>query len=227
MNTRTSVLRSGLCLTILAGSLAISAAPRSATAAPWDLISFKHIDADPTKSYAVSESDGPWMIMVTTFHGDKAEAQAQQLVLELRKQFKMRSYTHGRTYDYNEKGMPGRGVDRYGVPKKMEYMHAEKFDEVAVLVGDFHSVDDPEAQKDLAIIKHADPACLKPEAPPTANSPLADLRRWGQQTFGTDKKKTGPLANAFITTNPLLPREYFVGRGVRQIHPRNEQGRRA
>jgi hypothetical protein len=214
MNTRISVLRSGLCLTMLASGLAIATAPSSAIAAPWDLVSFKHIEADPTKSYAVTESDGPWMIMVTTFHGDKAEAQARQLVLDLRKEYKLRAYTHGRTYDYNEKHMPGLGVDRYGIPKRMEYVNEEKFEEVAVLVGDFHSVDDPEAQKDLAIIKHADPAGLKPEAPPTASSPLADLRRWRQQTFGTDKKKTGPLANAFITTNPLLPREYFVGRGV-------------
>ena len=86
MNTRISVLRSGLCPIVLAISMAIASAPRNATAAPWDLISFKHIEADPNKSYAVAESDGPWMIMVTTFHGDKAELQAQQLVLELRKQ---------------------------------------------------------------------------------------------------------------------------------------------
>jgi hypothetical protein len=183
-------------------------------AAPWDLVSLKHIDADPNKTYALTDTDGPWMIMVTTFHGEKAEEQARQLVYELRKQDKLRAYTHARTYDYNEKHMPGRGVDEYGVPKKMEYLNEEKYEEVAVLVGDFHSVDDPEGQKELALIKQLDPACLKPEATPTANSPLADLRRWGQQTFGTGKKSNGPLRNAFITTNPLLPREYFTGKGV-------------
>jgi hypothetical protein len=219
MNTRSLVLRFGLYITMLAGGLAAVMVARIdpariASAAPWDLVSFKRIDADPNNSYAVTESDGPWMIMVSTFHGDKAREQARQLVYELRKQNKLRAYTHARTYDYNTRHMEGKGVSPDGTPKMMKYVNAETYEEVAVLVGDFHSVDDPEGQKDLALIKHADPACLKPEATPTANSPLADLRRWGQQTFGTGKKSNGPLANAFITTNPLLPREYFVGKGV-------------
>lgn len=219
MNTRLPGSRSALGSSIagmllLACGWAVLPAPRWAIAAPWDFVSIKHVDADPNKDYPITESAGPWMIMVTTFHGDKAEVQARQLVYELRKQNKLRAYTRAQTYNYNEKHIPGRGVFPDGAPKTMEYLNAEKYEEVAVLVGDFRAVDDPDAQKDLAMIKHADPACLKPEATPTSNSPLADLRRWGQQTFGTGKKSNGPLANAFITTNPLLPREYFVGKGV-------------
>lgn len=221
MNTRLHVSRSAPAWLMLAFALTVATLvstllpiARRAAAAPWDLVSFKHVDADPNNNYPVTESAGPWMIMVTTFHGDKAQEQARQLVYELRKQYKLRAYTHSRNYDYNEKHMLGRGIDPYGAPKRMEYLHEEKYVEVAVLVGDFHSADDPEGQKDLAQIKRADPTCMKPPAPPTATSPLADLRRWGQETFGTGKKTKGPLANAFITTNPLLPREYFVGRGV-------------
>ena len=152
--------------------------------------------------------------MVTTFQGENAQQQAQQLVYELRKRERLVAYTHVRKYDYDQKDMYGRGIDRWGAPKQMKYLHEERLVEVAVLVGDFRSADDPDGQKQLAEIKRFDPACMKPVAAPTDNSPIADLRRWSQQTFGTGKKTDGPLANAFITTNPLLPREYFVGRGV-------------
>jgi hypothetical protein len=217
MNTRNCVSRYALGLLLLAGGLVLASSAllrRAAVAAPWDLVSFKHVDADPNNPYPITDSAGPWMIMVTTFHGDKADSQAQRLVYELRKEYKLKAYSHSRRYDYNQKHMPGRGVFPDGVPKTMKYVHEESYEEVAVLVGDFHAVDDPEAQKELSQIKRADPLSLKPDAAPTAWSPVADVRRWGQQTFGIGKKTDGPLANAFITTNPLLPREYFVGRGV-------------
>jgi hypothetical protein len=217
MNTRSRGWRYALVLLMLAGGFALLAGkvpPNSAVAAPWDLVSFKHVDANPNNNYPVTDTAGPWMIMVTTFHGDKAESQARQLVYELRKRYKLTAYTHARNYEYNQKHMAGKGFSPDGSPKSMRYLNEESYEEVAVLVGDFHAVDDPEGQKELAQIKRADPACLKPEAPPTASSPLADVRRWGQQTFGFAKKTDGPLGNAFITTNPLLPREYFTGRGV-------------
>lgn len=217
MNTRIGVSRYAIGPLMLASGLALFASlfsNRPASAAPWDLIRFKHVDADPNNPYPVTETVGPWMIMVTTFQGDDARQQAQQLVYELRKRENLVAYTHVRNYNYDQKDMYGRGIDEWGAPKRMKYVHEERIVEVAVLVGDFRSADDPDAQKQLSEIKRFEPACMKPVAAPTDDSTVAELRRWFQQTSGIGERKNGPLANAFITTNPLLPREYFVGRGV-------------
>ncbi len=217
MNTRNCVSGYALGPFMLAIGLAVAgslAVQRHIVAAPWDLVNFKHVDADPNNMYPVTESAGPWMIMVTTFQGANAEQQAHQWVYELRKRNKLVAYTSSRAYNYDQKDMYGRGIDRWGAPKRMEYLHEERLTEVAVLVGDFRAADEPDAQKQLAELKRLDPACMKPVAEPTDNSPVADVRRWCQQTFGTGNKGNGPLANAFITTNPLLPREYFIGHGV-------------
>ncbi len=189
----------------------------AAAAPPWQFASFKKIDADPNKNYPVAESNGPWMIMVTTFHGDTAERQAQQLVYELRKQFKLNAYSQRHDFDYTQKGFEGQGLNPDGTPKKMKYANPQRFEEVAVLVGDFHAVDDPEGQKVLAMLKRAQPDCLKSHdnTPPPSN-PLADLRSWTQRTLG-GSKENGPLAGAFMTTNPLLPREYFAPKGPSKL----------
>ncbi len=178
--------------------------------APWQFFMIKKIEADPNKSYAVTDSNGPWMIMATTFRGPQAEEQAHQLVIELRKHYKRNAYVHHQTYDYTSR-VEGVGLDPDGTPKKMLYHNGKKFDEFAVLVGDYRSIDDPEGQKDLAMLKQAEPECLKTAAEKPAENSFADLRRKSQQLWGgAPSKGTGPLASAILTTNPLLPKEFFA-----------------
>src|ERR1022692_4952017 len=120
---------------------------------PW-LVPFKPVDADPENMYSLSPDNGPWMIMATTFTGDSEETRAQateqarQLVHELRKRYKLAAYTYEKQFDYS-KGTDGRGIDRYGKPMKMRYQHADAALEIAVLVGDYPKVNDPEAQRVL------------------------------------------------------------------------------
>ena len=45
---------------------------------------FKKVDANPNADYRVTDKQGPWMVLATSFHGEGAEEQAHQLVLELR-----------------------------------------------------------------------------------------------------------------------------------------------
>ena len=53
---------------------------------PWKkLVPFRSVEADPNKQYWLTEDQGPWMIMATSFAGPGAEEQAHALVLELRK----------------------------------------------------------------------------------------------------------------------------------------------
>ncbi|HEV2969794.1 MAG TPA: hypothetical protein VGY55_07375 [Pirellulales bacterium] len=177
---------------------------------PWQIFMVKKVDADPSKAYALSDANGPWMIMATTFRGEKAGEQASQMVFELRKHYKLNAYTHRQTYDYT-KEVQGVGVNPDGTPKNMHYANREKFEEVAVLVGDYRGIDDPEGQRNLAMLKHAEPDCLKTSSAKGSGNSFAELRRMSQQMFtGGTMKSGGPLASAFMTTNPLLPKEYFA-----------------
>jgi hypothetical protein len=89
-------------------------------------------------------------------------------------------------------------------------------------VGDFPTVDDPEGQKVLKRIKHTKPKTLEVEAEKSRQS-LAGLRAV-QKKFkesvlpaDSDELKRGPMGNAFIISNPHLPNEYFVPKGLDQF----------
>ncbi len=100
----------------------------------------------------------------------------------------------------------------------MRYQQAEMLKEVAVLVGDYNTVDDPGAQKTLAKLKQMQPEALK-DLDKDANQPLSAFRQL-QQPFlsaDSDKKIKGPMAHAFIATNPLLPPEFFATKGVDKL----------
>ena len=92
-----------------------------------------------------------------------------------------------------------------------------------MLVGDYTEVEDRSAQKTLEKLKFAQPDCLDIEKRTKEGKP--DSRTLGamraiQQAMLADnspKKKRGPMRNAFITTNPLLPDEYFVPQGVDRL----------
>jgi hypothetical protein len=177
---------------------------------PWQIFSIKKIEADPNKSYPVTEANGPWMIMLMTFRGEKAEQQARQLVYELRSHYRRNAYTQRQSYDFTHE-VRGIGYKPDGTPKNMHYANNEKFEEVAVLVGDYRAIDDPDGQKDLAMFKQAEPECLKSNGGKDAGGTFAELRRISQQIVGgAPPKPAGPLANAFMTTNPVLPKDYFA-----------------
>jgi hypothetical protein len=210
--------RRGIVVGILCGTACtIQAAP------PWtDLISLKSVDADPSKTYPLTESNGPWTVMACSFSGDGADKQAQELVIELRKKYKLVAYTYQGHFDPGE--AQGRGIDEFGRQRKWKYMkykdskdkekarHPE-LTEVAVLVGDYPSADDADAQKTLQKIRYATPECLEIKDGRPTHQTLTGWRMIQQQVaeaMGTEKKKKGPMGHAFLTTNPLLPADYFV-----------------
>jgi hypothetical protein len=196
------------------GVASFTAAVRAAP--PWENWGFfQKVEADPEKSYAVTESAGPWLIMACSFSGKGAEAQAQALVLELRKRYHLPAYVHRAKFDL--KDVRGRGVNRYGAPPKMRYRHGNEIEEIAVLVGDFPSVDDARARKVLDKLKYATPQCLKIKTNAPTNQTLAGWRKIQQELqakLGSQNKSKGPMGHAFITRNPLLPDEYFTQKGL-------------
>jgi hypothetical protein len=184
-------------------------------AKPWELlIPFKRVDADAGKEYRLTENQGPWMILTTSFAGPGAEQQAQTLVLELRKAFNVEAYIHRQSYDFTEP-VVGLGVNRYGGPKMMRHANAAKFDEIAVLTGNFEDVNDPKLDKMLNEIKYAHPDCLDVAKNKSTTQRFIGLRELQRRlTPDPDKKQQGPMGNAFVTRNPLLPQEYFVPQGL-------------
>jgi hypothetical protein len=101
----------------------------------------------------------------------------------------------------------------------MRYQRGSELTEVAVMVGNYESVDDPEAQRTLEKLKYTFPECLKLEpSRPTARN-LAGLRLIQQALLapGNRKKGKGPMGKAFITTNPLLPKDYFAPKGIDKL----------
>lgn len=200
-------------------SLAVAAGPLD------KLLTMQRVEADPQKNYALTEKNGPWMISACSFSGDDAERQARELVLELRKRYKLPAYVYSKKFDLG-KDTFGAGIDRYGNPQKMKYARGSQLEEVAVLVGDYPTIDDPDAQETRDKLKYYEPDCLKLEPNKKTARNLAALR-WIQKEIlpaGNENKKKGPMGQAFITTNPLLPKEYFAPSGLDDLTIKANEG---
>jgi hypothetical protein len=201
----------GCGLILLGGSVA-----RSQAAPPWvNLVSFNRIEADPDKDYALTENHGPYLIMACSFSGKGAEEQAKELVLELRKRYKLPAYIYKKTIQLTQ--AQGRGFDSFGEPVRMKYRAGDKFEEVAVMVGDFPAIDDAEAQRTLKKIKYLKPKCLEIADGEATNQTLAGWREMQgklQDFIGSKNKEKGPMSHAMITSNDLLPPGFFAQKAL-------------
>jgi hypothetical protein len=178
---------------------------------------FRRVEADPNKTYHLTQSHGPWMILAGAFAGDGAEQEANALVLELRKRYKLDAFIHQKDYDYTGT-VTGIGLDRYGEPKQMRYQKPAAFNEYAVLVGNFTTHDDPNALKVLKALKYSQPSSLNFDKKTNSTLRFAGLRHFHKKMSGNEEKRNkGPLGSAFVTRNPLLPKEYFAPTGIDQM----------
>ena len=133
--------------------------------------------------------------------------------MELRKRYKLPAYVHRQEYDFTEP-VEGLTINRYGEKQRMRYANASRYDAIAVLVGDFPSVDDAQMEKTLDKIKHAQPDCLDLKKRKTSTQNFVALREWYRRINGDEEKRSkGPMGNAFVTRNPLLPVTYFAPDG--------------
>lgn len=175
----------------------------------------ERVAADPNAQYGLKQSHGPWLIMAATFTGEGAEQQANQVALELRQRLNANAYVHDLKLELDTTSV-GRGVDKYGKKKQMKYRSGDTVHEWAVLVGDFTTVDDPEAQRMLDNVKRFEPDALRIEDDKPTFQTLAYIRRHQEQFIQkvSNAEPRGPMRTAFITRNPLLPQEYFVPKGV-------------
>jgi hypothetical protein len=169
---------------------------------------FSSETVDAKAMFPLAENDGPWLVLATTFRGEGAREDARRLVQELRRVHKLKAYTHEKAFDFT--GAPrGLGLNPDGSPKKMRFAKAEQVIEVAVLVGDFASVDDPRGQKMLAKVKGLQPESLTGGGGKSQS--FSDFRQMMGFNRGAGK---GPLHMAFVIPNPLLPEDFFARQAV-------------
>lgn len=204
-------IRSSLVALILVGtpSLLLAAPPL------WEqLTPRKSVAADPNQEYKLNETNGPWLVMATSFTGEEGKAQAHELVHELRSKFHMPAFYYAMEFEVDDLS-PGRGIDEYGGPIKRRYNRGDVV-EHAVLVGEFPSIDAPEAQKLLREVKSITPVALKIEEGEDSAQSMALVREIQNQVRAkaNPKQQRGPMGHAFLTRNPILPKEYFVPQGV-------------
>lgn len=206
MSVRASSLR--ILVVLLAVSLAGYAAEAKAQSGWLPTAWFSQDTIDSESMFPLAESDGPWLVLATTFRGEGARDDARRLVQELRGSHKLKAYTHEKSFDFtgNQRGL---GLNPDGSPKKMRFAKAEQVIEVAVLVGDFASFDDPRGQKMLTKIKNLQPESLSGGSGKSQS--FSDFRRM----MGLDKNAAkGPMHLAFVIPNPLLPEDFFTRQQV-------------
>jgi hypothetical protein len=207
----------------MVGAAIVGGAWRPLPAAPpWArLVPLKRIESNPDEMYPITDAHGPWMIMAATFSGEGAEEQARRLIHELRRDFKLPAYSYRKKFEYS-KPVRGKGLTPQGEAPMMRYRLDEDVVEIAVLVGDYPSVDDPEAQRVLKKLKRVRPESLE-VSPEQSRQALASYRKLQAQakkvlfSKSAEPEERGPMGNAFVVTNPLLPHEYFVPKGIDKL----------
>lgn len=215
----------GLLLAVTASALA---------APPWaQLVPFRSSGAGApvrtaaaTVDYSLTEKDGPWLIMAASFvaKGDDdrvaGEEQAQALAKELRTKHKLKAFVFRQEFDFTQSEI-GLGFNKFGGQKKMKNWSGERFDEIAVMVGNYDSVNDPDLEATLKTIKTLKPVCMSKQTGPnqapqkSVTTHLSTrVSEFYRNAFLPKDKQRGPLGRAFVTRNPLLPDEYFVAKGL-------------
>ncbi|MGO8690920.1 MAG: hypothetical protein ACLQLG_14960 [Thermoguttaceae bacterium] len=187
--------------------------------APWgDLLGMSRVEADAKKAYDLKEDNGPWLIMACSFSGPNAQQQAHDLALELRSRYKLEAFVHTADFKLDD---PNGGRDQNPFSHSPHWRYKKfkdhpEIEEIAVLVGNYPAIDSPDAKKALQQIRYAQPECLRADDGKGTSRTLAALRTIQQNIQnamlpdGSEKKKRGPMGHAFVTTNPLLPADYYA-----------------
>ena len=168
-----------------------------------------------------------------SFSGPNADQQAHDLALELRKCYKLEAYVHKAEFKLDDLN-GGAAANPLSPARHRHYKKSgqkpAEIDEVAVLVGNYATVDDPDGQKTLKKLRYAQPECLKPVDGKPVSQTLAALHRFRKRfakiwSATTKKSDRGPMGHAFVTTNPLLPPEYFTrNKGIDELVLKMNEG---
>ena len=179
---------------------------------------------DNGNSLELTERCGPWLIMCASFSGDAGQRKAENLAHELRRKHGMKAYVYQHAFDHTEKlinsAIPTWSIDEnsnsehHVVQTKMKPATESHFQEYAVLVGDFPTVEDARGQRMLKQIKSLSSDSIDASLTGAEESGLSAerIRNWRQQpetSLEAVAESKTVLGAAFLMTNPKLPEEYF------------------
>lgn len=209
-------MRRPLTVTIFIATCTLGLATARLHAAPPGLLNIFGKDpstVNKSGSRQLSEVDGPWMILAASFAGEVGKQQAQELADELSKDYGLHSFIHEEKFDFG-----GKLISSSSDGRMARYANQSRYQAYAVLVGEYDSSDHPQLKKDLARLKAMQPKSMQltdagrdasGNAPNQDDNPLVAVRKLQQSLMKRTGKPKGPLANAFATTNPMLPEEFF------------------
>ena len=142
----------------------------------------KKVEADPSKTYTLTEAEGPYLIFVRSFHGPTARQDAQSLVMEFRKTYKWHAYIYEKTFIHDVENDFKQMRNPYSRTKP-KYLNPGKGTEIAVVIGNFPSMEDKQFKKTLEEVRKSQPASLNGKS----------------------------CTEAFGLANPMLPPEFQKG----------------
>ena len=163
--------------------------------------------------FELKPEHGPWLVFAKSFDGVDAKSNAEQLALELKRDFKLQAYCTVKKLDFTQP-VVGAGTDEQGNSRKLKFRDKKVVEGYVVFVGDFDSIDSAAITDALATIKRITPKSLAAE-----QSELKEFERnstvpvhvWRdfmrKKNGGADKQS--PMSSAFATRNPLLPDDFY------------------
>lgn len=155
----------------------------------------------------LTQEDGPWLILASTFVGEEAEGRAQRLAEEISRDLKLPTFIYRENFDFTG------DVARFE-SRRLRYANPYEYDAFAVLVGEYDTVAHPEIDKDLTRLKSANPLVFRDPnevaAETSPANPVTAVKALHRKLVESRKDASkGPMSNAFVTRNPMLPPEYF------------------
>ena len=170
------------------------------------------MEADASQPYELSEEDGPWLILASTLVGEGSKQRAARLALEIRKELNLPAFIYREQFDFT--GNVGKSARS---TRRLRYANAYQYEAYAVLVGEYDRVGNERIDEDLRRVKTARLPIFsdKKEQDKEINtsSPVNTVKALSAKLLNrrkeTENQSLGPMANAFVTRNPMLPEEYF------------------
>ncbi len=187
----------------------------------------REASAKPMNSDALelTEADGPWLILASNFVGVGSRQRAERLANEIRQELEIPAYIYKEKFDFT-----GTIAQDPTTSKRLRYANRYQYDAYAVLVGEYDTVERPEVERDLQVIRTAMLPIFQDKnelnAETDQSNPVTTVKSITAKLFGqtgAKKGQMGPMSQAFVTRNPMLPEEFFSAPKVDSfVHQMNE-----
>jgi hypothetical protein len=171
------------------------------------LVGRAHVEADPNNEYAVTPTDGVWMICAASYVGEPAKQLAHTLVIEIRQRYDLPAFVFNRgdverrqqqeEFD-REAEQQRKLLQQLGADPNTPIRHrmVNIVDQCAVLIGGYKDMDT--ARRELDRIRRLDPP---------RSVPVDKIMKYDQQGKNVGETADNPFVHSFVVRNPTVPME--------------------